>query len=967
VSKRGLLKLALVLAIALTVAGVAFAWFSSTGSGTASGSVGGFDAAVITAPASSNDGTVGLTWSDSHVTPDGSAFDSEITYTVERSANSGSTWTTAGGTCATPSGTACSDSTADGDFVYRVIAHFRSWTATSANSSSVHVDQTAPTVSVAAKSGQADPTNAQPVLFTVSASESVSDLSASDVSVVAPGGTSGPVTKSVVRVDGSHFTVSVGGLNTDGSADGDVSVSVNANAVHDDAGNDNTAGSNTATVVWDRTAPTVTVARAAGQAATTNSQPINYTIALSEAPTSDLQASSVTVSVPANNGGVTKSLIKVDPTHYTLAVSGLDPFGAGDGDVSVSVDAGAVSDAAGNANVASNTATVVWDRTAPTVVSSVLAGSSPTNAGSVSWTVTFSESVTGVDATDFTLTTTGVTGTPDVTNVTGSGASYTVTASTGGGSGTVRLNVVNDGSIHDGAGNALSGGTFTTGETYTIDRAAPAPTITSPANNSLTLSTTPTISGTAGTATGDASTVTVKIYNGSGTGGTVAQTFNNVAVTGGNWSVNAATLAAGTYTAQVTQTDAATNSGAATAVFTVTTVLLSAPADGSYATVLRPIISGTTSAATAVTIRIYNGTGTGGTLAQPSFNATPAAGSWSATTPTNLIEGNTYTVQAQQGASGPLSSANTFIVDKTGPAVGAQTIVKTEGLPNGADGFVRQGGTYYIYADVTDATSGVNTVTASIGNVSTATSATLSPCTTNCTIAGTDYNYVSAQQTAKNTLTEGNKAYTITATDQATNVTAVNKNVVGDNTRPKISSIATVNGGAPAIDGRPGETDTITFGYDSSIDATSFVSTFPFLLSPAEPVEVKITQGGGAFTNDTIQILSANGATVLPFGTIDLGAAGAYVTGGAGTTLVFGGTGAANDSTIVVTAGGDKAYKVTLGSLNAGLSTGTPATTSGNTTATWAPGASNPAFDYAGNLLDLTTTPSVSNTAQKQF
>src|SRR5205823_14979507 len=46
------------------------------------------------------------------------------------------------------------------------------------------------------------------------------------------------------------------------------------------------------------------------------------------------------------------------------------------------------------------------DSTPPTVSSIVRAGSDPTNAASVQYTVTFSEAVTGVDATDFALTAT---------------------------------------------------------------------------------------------------------------------------------------------------------------------------------------------------------------------------------------------------------------------------------------------------------------------------------------------------------------------------------------------------------------------------------------------------------------------------------------------------------------------------------------------------------------------------------
>jgi phosphatidylserine/phosphatidylglycerophosphate/cardiolipin synthase-like enzyme len=109
---------------------------------------------------------------------------------------------------------------------------------------------------------------------------------------------------------------------------------------------------------------------------------------------------------------------------------------------------------------------------APLIVSSVTrAGSPSTAATSVDFVVDFSESVTGVDASDFTLTTTGVSG-ASITGVSGSGATYTVTVNTGSGNGTIRLDVVDDDSILDGSSDPLNGG-FTSGQTYTIDRTAP--------------------------------------------------------------------------------------------------------------------------------------------------------------------------------------------------------------------------------------------------------------------------------------------------------------------------------------------------------------------------------------------------------------------------------------------------------------------------------------------------------------
>jgi hypothetical protein len=79
-----------------------------------------------------------------------------------------------------------------------------------------------------------------------------------------------------------------------------------------------------------------------------------------------------------------------------------------------------------------------------------------TSAASVSYTVTFSEPVTGVDPTDFSLALNGVTAATPVV-VGGSGAVYTVTVNGISGAGTLGLNLVDNGNIRDAAGNPLVG------------------------------------------------------------------------------------------------------------------------------------------------------------------------------------------------------------------------------------------------------------------------------------------------------------------------------------------------------------------------------------------------------------------------------------------------------------------------------------------------------------------------------
>ncbi len=124
-----------------------------------------------------------------------------------------------------------------------------------------------------------------------------------------------------------------------------------------------------------------------------------------------------------------------------------------------------------------------FDQVAPTVLSITRVNATPTNAGSVDFLVTFSESVTGVDTADFTLTTTGAIATASVTGVTGTGATRTVSVNTGTGDGTIRLDLTDNDTIVDGSANPLGGtgagnGNFTTGEVYTIDKSVPTADIT---------------------------------------------------------------------------------------------------------------------------------------------------------------------------------------------------------------------------------------------------------------------------------------------------------------------------------------------------------------------------------------------------------------------------------------------------------------------------------------------------------
>jgi hypothetical protein len=114
----------------------------------------------------------------------------------------------------------------------------------------------------------------------------------------------------------------------------------------------------------------------------------------------------------------------------------------------------------------------------PSVKSITRVNPTPTSASSVNFTVTFSHSVTGVDGSDFVLTATGNMVGVSIINMGGSGATYIVTANISSGSGTLRLDLVDNDSIVDVSNLPLGGsgagnGSFARGEIYTIDRTAP--------------------------------------------------------------------------------------------------------------------------------------------------------------------------------------------------------------------------------------------------------------------------------------------------------------------------------------------------------------------------------------------------------------------------------------------------------------------------------------------------------------
>jgi hypothetical protein len=217
----------------------------------------------------------------------------------------------------------------------------------------------------------------------------------------------------------------------------------------------------------DRVVPTVSsIVRA--DANPTNAATVNFTVTLSESVTG----------VAANNftvvgSGVTGSLGTVTGSGTTWNVPVTSVAGAGTLKVDLDQNLSNIKDAVNNALAVAFTTGQAYtvDRVAPTVSSIVRADANPTNASTVNFTVTLSESVTGVAANNFTVVGSGVTG--SVGTVTGSGTIWNVPVTSVSGNGTIKVELdQNLSNIKDAVNNALTAA-FTTGESYTVDQAAP--------------------------------------------------------------------------------------------------------------------------------------------------------------------------------------------------------------------------------------------------------------------------------------------------------------------------------------------------------------------------------------------------------------------------------------------------------------------------------------------------------------
>jgi hypothetical protein len=474
---RGVPALALLLAVSSVAA---WAFWSTTGTGTAAATTATLAATQNTVPASGTN-FVTVTWTQQAFVQPGSSGAGAITYSVERKLGSGAWVAISSGGCSGAKAhgtTSCVDSPpASGSYSYRVVATYHSWTATSSDAGPVaYVFDNIDPVAQSIARLDASPANAATVRWTVTFSEPVTGVDSGDFALARAGGVTGG-TISSVSGSGATYTVT----SSTGSGDGTLGLNVVDDDTITDAGANKLGGTGTAngnltgqTYTIDKTAPTVSsIVRAV--ATPTNAATLTWTVTFSEAVTGVGSGDFALAATGPTGTAIT--LVSGSGTTYIVTAS----TGAGSGTLGLNLaDDDTITDTAtnklggtgaGNGNLTGEIYTI--DKTAPVVSSVVRLDPTPSALATVRWTVTFSKSVTGVEGTDLSLAATGPTGTA-LTQVSGSGATYTVTASTGAGDGTLGLNIVDDDTIIDSLGNNLAdtgtgNGNFI-GQTYTIDR-----------------------------------------------------------------------------------------------------------------------------------------------------------------------------------------------------------------------------------------------------------------------------------------------------------------------------------------------------------------------------------------------------------------------------------------------------------------------------------------------------------------
>ncbi|QOT80597.1 hypothetical protein F7R26_024500 [Cupriavidus basilensis] len=340
-----------------------------------------------------------------------------------------------------------------------------------ASTAGVLVDAVAPSA-VAVIAADPTPTAGNAVHFTVTFSENVTGVDVSDFVLSGTGTATGQIA-SVTQVDGHTYSVVVNNVTGDGQLGLDLKAS--GTGIADVAGNAIAGGLAGQRYVVDHTAPVVLGVSAPAGGDYNAGKVLDFTVSLSENTVIDTTRGTPRLALDVGGQTVYADYVSGSGTsaltfRYIVAAGQNDANGITV--TALQANGGTMRDSAGNVidvslHGVADTRAVTVDTTPPTAVGIVRVDASPTSGRAVSYTVTFAEGVTGVDAADFVLTRTG-SATGAISAVTQVDArTYTVLVTGLGGSGQIGLTLNASGTgIADGAGNTLVAGA--SGDPYEV-------------------------------------------------------------------------------------------------------------------------------------------------------------------------------------------------------------------------------------------------------------------------------------------------------------------------------------------------------------------------------------------------------------------------------------------------------------------------------------------------------------------
>ena len=695
----------------------------------------------------------------------GTCTDSEdITLLIDSAEDSSSVYTCSSSTYS------LSPSNLFADGTYTIRARADDGTDADSATLSLTIDTTAPTPTITSTASGSQSRDFEVYIDT---EELTTDFIATDI-------TPSNATVSALSGSGSNYVATI-----TPTADGTITLSIAAGVYADAAGNTSNALATNYTIASDITAPTPTISSSASAPVTTT---FSVTIDVGETP------SDFTISDISANNATISNLVLSSGTQYNLDVT---PTATGT--ISIDIDAGGYTDAAGNANAAASQFTIASDIDAPQPV--ITSTSSGTVNAAFTVSIDTGETPTGFAIDDIAVTN----GTKGTLVVPVSGTIYTLEI-TPSGTGSVTVDIAAS-AYTDAAGhNNLAASQFS----IEADMSAPTPIIYSSAsgtqNGTFSVSI-DTGESTSDFAVGDITEVNASLINFVGSG----QTYSVDVTPLGDGAVTLS-IAAGVYT------DPAGNNNLVSSQFSIEADM-TAPTPTIYANVSGKQTS-------AFTVYIDTGESTTG-FSQSSITPTNATlsnfgGSGSFYYVTVTPSGtNTITLSIAADAYADAAGNNnnaatdfTINADTDVPILTTVTIADSD-----ADGTAEIGDTVTLSITANEELSGAPTVTIA-GQSASVTTVT----------AETVY---TASYTVTSTSTEGVVAFSIAFQDAAgNNGTAVT---------------STTDGSSVSINHTP--TYTISSGLGTA-DTYDFIVTFSEAVDNVDSTDFTVsTNAGGAYAS----------------------------------------------------------------------------------------------------------------------